>query len=1110
MARLLENITFDYSNYFPNTTLFIDNFYDNEILYLIADKYNKKLKNKIEINAQNFFINESILNSKITLKENNIKSGDIIKVIELPKNDKMDNNKAQSYFCYSLRAINFEEKSSKKKKRSIKNFKKEKTYNFNDISYKKINWPLKKSKCNFKSKKFYIPFIILIIFLLLLFIIIYFSLLKIKKEKTKINYIDEKLISSLDYKVNQIYNLLSIKETNSIIELEGTEEIPYKNRTFNITEYVHYIFGIEKELFEIDKNTNIKKKYYHGFLAINNITIENNTDIIYNLYFNDENEGKNLGSLNISEKLRHLNKKEISFIINNKSDIQPIISFDFYKNGEIKQIYIPNNLLPELLRYLNNLLDNFIPNLDGNSYCKNIKEELDKINRLDEILNEKLNNNETDINEERRRLEIKNKNIIKYKIIAKERNNFDQNSFRNLDIDFNKSAYTLDTNIKEIEFIDTDESKTNEINLREYSTDMLNTTNNNSSNNLSNITQYKQGIVDIEGHKLKNSKKAVSSYMEINEDLGLIKYINILSDIELKGSEDNDNQGEDNLDMNIVNNVYTPVNEEKNDDTTKGNTHQEEMQYKSMNIITNESIFNKNNSIIINENIILKLKKYFNLYSYELFNETSYGNKTMRILERMNRYINDENCIDKKIIIEKVSVDDYKREKKLRQLANYDFDYYKDTYYGLNDIDKTAKVFDKNVLGLKVTGDIENKITQNNGKTVSYYHSYFGNTKISYSVSDIQTNMHIITKNINEMAKKFYEILNNLEKDLIERGENYNIIILNLENKISDIISKNNLYDFSDKFKSPLNLMYNEVKNFTSYLFLDLISLIDQAYDNYTLLLKEIKAKKSISFEKIKEIIKNEYIEHINLSIYHLRVFSNFTLNYLDEISSLINTTNNIQIDILYDIIDNIEDCKNILKNFCKLLFNSIENGIKLFKFDLEDHIESVIGDLLYITEFISNGLENDEILKNSLEEKIKNDTIFKLKNFKNIINIIINQLVEEILIDYKEQMLSSNNIGIKFKTEKESSEFLSKIKNNSENLIDSIKIKIKYIEIYEEYNLNIEKINKINYIMINNLYDKKNDSINYIFDLKPEFMDEFSDIISNKKKLFEVSKKII
>lgn len=76
------------------------------------------------------------------------------------------------------------------------------------------------------------------------------------------------------------------------------------------------------------------------------------------------------------------------------------------------------------------------------------------------------------------------------------------------------------------------------------------------------------------------------------------------------------------------------------------------------------------------------------------------------------------------------------------------------------------------------------------------------------------------------------------------------IIILNLENNISDIISKNNLYDFSDKFKSPLDHMYNEVKNFTSNLFLDFILLIGQAYDNYTLLLKEIKTKKSISFEK--------------------------------------------------------------------------------------------------------------------------------------------------------------------------------------------------------------------------------------------------------------------
>lgn len=39
-------------------------------------------------------------------------------------------------------------------------------------------------------------------------------------------------------------------------------------------------------------------------------------------------------------------------------------------------------------------------------------------------------------------------------------------------------------------------------------------------------------------------------------------------------------------------------------------------------------------------------------------------------------------------------------------------------------------------------------------KIISSFYSDFGNTKISCSVSDIQTNITINTKNINEMEKK--------------------------------------------------------------------------------------------------------------------------------------------------------------------------------------------------------------------------------------------------------------------------------------------------------------------------------------------------------------------
>ena len=128
-------------------------------------------------------------------------------------------------------------------------------------------------------------------------------------------------------------------------ELNDMTDLSNKKETFNMTQYIHYTLGIEKEEFEIDKHSKIKKKYYNAFLSIDNITIENETDIITNLYFMNFNESKDLRILEKNKKKRNLNEKQIIIIINNETNItQPIIELDFYQNGEIKEFYIPNNL----------------------------------------------------------------------------------------------------------------------------------------------------------------------------------------------------------------------------------------------------------------------------------------------------------------------------------------------------------------------------------------------------------------------------------------------------------------------------------------------------------------------------------------------------------------------------------------------------------------------------------------------------------------------------------------------------------------------------------------------------------------------------------------------
>ncbi len=122
---------------------------------------------------------------------------------------------------------------------------------------------------------------------------------------------------------------------------------------------------------------------------------------------------------------------------------QPIIKFDFDQNGDIKEIYIPNNLEETLFDKLDMLLTNFLPSLKVDDYCNNITEELNKIyneteNDDEEEIgitneNEETEETENEENEETetekdvyrriRRLNIKDKKVTKYKIISIEKNN---------------------------------------------------------------------------------------------------------------------------------------------------------------------------------------------------------------------------------------------------------------------------------------------------------------------------------------------------------------------------------------------------------------------------------------------------------------------------------------------------------------------------------------------------------------------------------------------------------------------------------------------------------------------------------------------------------------
>jgi len=893
------------------------------------------------------------------------------------------------------------------------------------------------------------------------------------------------------------------------------DHIPYENRTYNFTHYIHYTLGIEKQYYELDEKTKEKKYFYKAFLLINNITFENDTDIVINLYFNHLNNAKNLRFLKKLKKLRYLSEKQINVIINEPENIiQPIISFEFYKNGEIKQTFFPKNLENSLIEFLNEFIENFIPILKEDSYCKNITEELNKMKK-EEIDEKEINEDSYLIKEyNRRRLKMKEKKVTKYKIISIEKSNYNKDELRRMDSNKNKSEYFIDNYTKEIEFIDSDEDENKVLELREYNADK--NKNNYDSKKTSYINQYKQSYANIEGQNLKNSNKVISTHMEINEEIGIINLINIFENVKLNSNSEE----EDTFNSKKIINRKNEINEYSlnslEDETIENITTNKkkintniDSKIDSMQYTINNSIINKDKFININEKSIKLIKQEFNKYQNNLDNQNDNGNKTMRILNSMLKYVSKNNSIEQKIIVEDIPIKEFKKQKKNTKIRRL-LENYEDTYYGLKNIDVTKNIYRTSCLGLKLEGYIENKINHREGTTTSSFHSYFGKIKISYSAGDIETNLHIITKNKNEMTKGFIYLINESIEKLVNRSEKYAETILNLEKNISEIINKKNIYDFSKLFKNPLDEMYNEAKTFTSNLFGDLILLIDTSHKNYTLLQTKIKNDNLNSFKQIKEAIKKEYIEYIYSSINKLEIFSNKTLEYLRNLENITKSITSFSIGDLYDIIDNIEESKIIFKNFCYLLFNSISKGINTFKKDLDNHIEETMGELLYILDFISNGLKNDNLLMNAIDEKSRNSLISKLKDFRNIINIIINSLIEDISKDYFYEILNSNPKSEKFIIEKKSLQLLANIQNNSYNLISSIKLKIKFIEKYELYSFNIDQINNINYKIENNFYENSYEKIikEFIY-IKPQFLNKSSKIIENKNKLFNISNKI-
>ena len=953
---------------------------------------------------------------------------------------------------------------------------------------------IEKQPRNVKKKK-KITYILLGVFTFLVLGLIglgvYLYLEKSKEREAELEtedlVINIKYIPNTVYKYNFNKKILMKAEGASIKEEESTKEILQGSDFFLL---------IKSENNEENKVNHTSKKWYSGYLAILNLSYINDTgttEIIYDKYLNNIINQKNSSKEN--------EKRELIDSVGNAT----FVKIEFYENGEIRNIYYPKDVFTLTnMMYMNEYTKLIIPKISSDLYTDSINDSLNT------LLNSSIEDSEDDDEDENYYPGDMNDSFI-------------YNDTFNDSLSDNDTINETENNIDNLRYLEEKKKKSNkpkmkkkyyrvlspnisegiELKIEEYLTVPIEEENVNcdlrEKNDCTdcsspNLTQFSTGNVKSDEVNLDNSQINKTMHTTINKD-GILE-----SAVEIERlimNDDKDANVEDLNDLNSKGEIYNEDNQLSMSDANKGQSNNN-ISF-GLDTIFIDSINQANlTRYFTNDKISKILFRYFDTFTYELFNETFYDEYIFSSIEDK---IIKENDPDNNIV--SVPAEEVNEENNIRRMEGSG-----NTYYGMKNTVNEKDLYKYNLLGLKMQKKIYNEMIPSTGITESYFVMTFGNINKKIKASEQKSNMHIILDRKNQMIFNLMQLLDTSNSDLKQKNKKTSEIILNLEDNLLEMIKE---YDFTDMFRDCLADVNSKLNSFTGDIFNDLIKLVIETYENYTIIIKDVDNGKYEVFQKIREVTKEEYLQYINTMINNLESFSNATLLFLERIEEEIDKAEKFEkMDFLYDILDNIYECKLILTQFNKNLYKAIEKGILSFKTDINDFKESIIGDLLYITDFLSMNINKNNLLKQAYDEEERNEMTIKLRNFRNMVQYILDKLMTNINEDYDEEMSLNNSNSIKTISEETAKEHLNNISQKSDEVIIKIKKKIDYIDLFDLYAENLDFINNANNQTIIEFIELMNkDFIKNITNLEPEYLNNNTDIYEKKEKLFIISKSI-
>ena len=465
-----------------------------------------------------------------------------------------------------------------------------------------------------KKKKWLINLLIGLTVLLVLIACIIAFFLCLKQKPPKI-FEKEKLIINKVYPLNRpfIFNSKQINE----VKIEG-EKINNENSYQNFNKTSDFFFITRNAYIEKDENALIEKKWYSGYIGIFHLIQPNATHdnhIIYDKKINN--------FLNITKK--SLKERDVYYQTNESNYC--FINIEFYQNGEIKNIYLPDGFLLSYYSYIEEIIKLLIPKISKDLYIESIDK---KLNEFNEMNNNQQNDSisEGDLRNLNFKKEKKNLNFKYYKKKLANNDDNNNNDDTSNQLNNNEISYTLEDYLsppltKSIEYELREANIINDSSYDNNISDILIDNNKLNNSNYSNLTECTIKSIETDDIKMEGGAINTTIYSIIDSD-GFLQSVYEISTSLMKAPEESEEETDeetDNLYNQIYNNNNNQISFQQAKETDKEGLQKNNISFGIDFIFTNSSNIINSTSNFINEEINKQLYDYFDSFEYHLYKD---------------------------------------------------------------------------------------------------------------------------------------------------------------------------------------------------------------------------------------------------------------------------------------------------------------------------------------------------------------------------------------------------------------------------------------------------------------------------------------------------------